>query len=176
MRGKLKDLTFDRDGDQNITITVREDFGEQYDKLKDGEVNIEIKKYCKRRSLDANAYAWVLVDKIATVLRTDKADVYRQQIRNIGGVSEIVCIQNAALEKFRAAWEKNGLGWQTDTIPSKIDGCTNVVLYYGSSTYDANQMTQLIDHLIQDAKALGIETMTPLELERLSGYEKQIGG
>lgn len=176
MRGKLKDLTFSRNGEQHITVTVCEDFSEQYDKLKGGDVAIEIKRYHKKRSLDANAYAWVLIDKIASVLRIDKVDVYREQIRNIGGVSEIVCIQNAALDKFRSTWEKNGIGWQTDTLPSKIDGCTNVVLYYGSSTYDTNQMSQLIDHLIQDAKALGIETMTPLELGRLSGYEKQIGG
>lgn len=174
MKGMLKDLTFSRNGEQNITITVRDDFSEQYDKLKDGEVSVEIKKFYKRRSLDANAYAWVLIDKIASVLRIDKVDVYREQIRNIGGVSEIVCIQNAALEKFRAAWEQNGIGWQTDILTSKIEGCTNVVLYYGSSTYDTNQMSQLIDHLVQDAEALGIDTMTPSELERLKGYEKQM--
>jgi hypothetical protein len=52
-------------------------------------------------------------------------------------------------------------------MPSKINGCTNVILYYGSSTYNTAQMSLLIDHLVQDAKALGIETMTPQELEAL---------
>lgn len=173
MRGKLKDLTFGMDGSQNITVTVTEDFRTQFDQLKDDEISVEIKKYRKRRSLDANAYAWVLMDKIAAVLSVDKLDVYRQAIRQIGGVSEIVCVQNTALEKFRAVWEANGIGWQTETMPSKLEGCTNVAVYYGSSTYDTKQMSLLIDHLIQDAKSIGIETMTPSELERLEGYAKQ---
>ncbi len=173
MRGRLRDLTFGMDGSQNITVTVTEDFRAQFDQLKGGEISVEIKKYRKRRSLDANAYALVLIDKIAATLRVDKLEVYRQAIRSIGGVSEILCVQDTALEKFRAVWEANGIGWQTETMPSKLEGCTNVVIYYGSSTYDAKQMTLLIDHLIQDAKALGIETMAPAELERLEGYAKQ---
>lgn len=61
----------------------------------------------------------------------------------------------------------NGLGWQTDTIPSKLEGCTNVVLYYGSSTYDTEQMSRLIDIVVQDCKALGIETKTPDEIANM---------
>ena len=105
MRGRLRDLTFGMDGSQNITVTVIEDFRAQFDQLKGGEISVEIKKYRKRRSLDANAYAWVLIDKIAATLRVDKLEVYRQAIRSIGGVSEILCVQDTALEKFRAVWE-----------------------------------------------------------------------
>lgn len=175
MRGRLRDLTFGPKGEQHITVTVQQDFREQFEQLRDSEVSIEIKRFHKRRSLDANAYAWVLIDKIAVATSVDKAEVYRQAIRSIGGVSEILCVQNAALEKFRAAWEQNGIGWQTDTMPSKLEGCTNVIVYYGSSTYDAQQMALLIDYLIQDAKSLGIETMSPAELQRLEGYAKQFG-
>lgn len=57
MRGRLRDLTFGMDGSQNITVTVIEDFRAQFDQLKGGEISVEIKKYRKRRSLDANAYA-----------------------------------------------------------------------------------------------------------------------
>jgi 2-iminoacetate synthase ThiH len=53
-------------------------------------------------------------------------------------------------------------------MPSKIAGCTNVILYYGSSTYNQEQMTQLIDNIVQDYKAVGIETLTPVELARLT--------
>jgi len=60
------------------------------------------------------------------------------------------------------------LGWQTDTTPSTLDGCTNVILYYGSSVYDSKQMAALIDNLVQDAQALGIETLPPAEIARLN--------
>lgn len=127
----------------------------------------ELVKTKKRRSLDANAYAWVLVDKIASAIRLPKEEVYQNAIKGIGGVSDIVCVKDEAVVKLRQNWSKNGLGWQTETIPSKIAGCTNVVLYYGSSSYDAKQMGALIDRLIEDARALDIETMPPDRLEAM---------
>lgn len=171
MKGKLKDLTFGAHGEQHITITVTRDFREDYDRLKDADVSVEIKKWREPRSKDANAYAWVLIDKIAAALSIDKVEVYREAIREIGGVSDTVCVQDAAVQKLREGWEHNGIGWQTEVFPSKIEGCTNVVLYYGSSTYDTKQMSLLIDHLVTEAKSLGIETMTPDRLAALVGVE-----
>ena len=121
----------------------------------------------KKRSLDANAYAWVLIDKLAEKLGRSKIDIYRQYIREIGGVSETVCVLEKAAEKLIEGWENNGIGWQAETIPSKIDGCTNVILYFGSSTYDTAQMSRLIDMVIFDCKEQGIETLTPFELDAL---------
>lgn len=127
----------------------------------------ELVKTKKRRSLDANAYAWVLIDKIAAAVRLPKEEVYQNAIKGIGGVSDIVCVKDAAVDKLRQNWSKNGLGWQTDTMPSKIAGCTNVVLYYGSSAYDTRQMSVFIDRLIDDAKAMDIETLPPERLEAM---------
>lgn len=121
----------------------------------------------KKRSLDANAYAWVLIDKLAEKLGRSKIEIYRQYIRDIGGVSETVCVLEKAAEKLVDGWEKNGIGWQAETVPSKIEGCVNVVLYFGSSTYETAQMSRLIDMIVQDCKAQGIETMTPFELDAL---------
>lgn len=167
MRGMLRDLTINRDGTQNITVTVQEDFRPVYDGLAGVPVEVEIKKHRAKRSLSANAYAWVLTDKIAAATGQAKEDVYRETVRNIGGVSDVVCAQDRAVEALRTGWEAHGIGWVTDTLPSKLDGCTNVVLYYGSSTYDTEQMSRLIDLLVAEAKDLGIETMPPAELERL---------
>lgn len=72
-----------------------------------------------------------------------------------------------AVEKLCNGWEHNGLGWQTDTFPSKIDGCTNVMLYYGSSTYDTEQMSRLITSVVDECKEQGIETRTPEEIANL---------
>lgn len=129
----------------------------------DGDYAITKKR--KKRSLDSNAYAWVLIDKLAAALNLPKAEVYRMEIKEISGVSETVCVPNAAVKRFCETWEKNGLGWQTDVFPSKLKNCMNVVLYYGSSTYDTAQMNKLIDNIIEDCKALGIETLPPERLE-----------
>lgn len=127
----------------------------------------ELKEQRKKRSLDANAYLWVLMDKLSVALRRPKVELYQRLIQDVGGVSETVCVQDKAVEKLRSGWEHNGLGWVTDTTPSKLEGCTNVILYYGSSTYDTKQMARLIDLVITECKEQGIETMTPEELARL---------
>jgi len=141
---------------------------EAYSNLQN-DIDVEIKKYRQKRSLDANAYAWVLIGKIAYEQGLTKREVYRHAIREIGGNSDTVCVRNAGVEQLCKGWEKNGEGWQTDVQPSKLAGCSNVTLYYGSSVYDTKQMSLLIDSLITEAKELGIETMTPNEIEKLKG-------
>jgi len=168
MRGRLVDMSVGMNRKQRIVVELDGDFRGQYDELNGQELDVTVKRHRERRSLDANAYAWVLIDKIASVLSQDKETIYRTAIRSIGGVSETVCVPTPAVERLRSGWEHNGIGWCMDTYPSKIDGCTNAVLYYGSSTYDTQQMSRLIDHLVEDAKDLGIETMTPNELARLT--------
>lgn len=170
MIGKLVDLHRSRDGKlQVVTFSTEENFEEAFDSMCDKQVSIEIKPAAKRRSLDANAYCWVLIDRIAEKTGVKKTEVYRNAIREIGGVSDTICVMDKAVDRLRSGWEKNGIGWQTDTAKSKVEGCTNVILYYGSSVYDSRQMAQLIDSLIQDAEALGIPTITDKEAERLLG-------
>ena len=133
--------------------------------FEDGKVyDVTIKPHRERRSLDANAYCWVLIDKLAAAYRMTKEEVYREYIRHIGGNNSTVCVQDKAVEQLVSGWERNGLGWQAETYPSKIVGCTNVILYYGSSTYDTEQMSRLIDMIIFDCKAQGIETLPPDKL------------
>lgn len=78
-----------------------------------------------------------------------------------------MCVINSAVNKLRQMWQHNGLGWVTDVLPSKVRGCTNVILYYGSSTYDRAQMARLIDNIVQDCRAVGVETLPPDKLEAL---------
>ena len=135
------------------------------DSLKPGKVyDVEIKEHREKRSLDSNAYAWLLIDRLAEKLRIPKTEIYRRYIREIGGNNETVCVTAEAADKLRSGWEHNGLGWLTDTMPSKLPGCTNVVLYYGSSTYDTAQMSRLIDLIVQDCREQGIETLPPGKL------------
>lgn len=150
---------------------VREDLGKAMAvirKHKDKLYDIEIKEHRQKRSLDANAYAWVLINKIADALRLPPKEVYRQAIQDIAGNHEIIPIKTEAADKFKQVWESQGMGWPcVDIGRSKIDGYRNMKAYYGSSTYDTRQMSLLIDHLIEDCKALDIETLPPDKLALL---------
>ena len=131
------------------------------------EYVLTIKEKKKRRSLDANAYAWVLLDKLASRLHEAKTELYRGYVKEIGGNSDTMSVKTEAVKRLCEYWERLGLGWQTDTMPSNEEGFTTVILYTGSSEYDTEQMSRLIDLIVQDCQALGIETKDPAELERL---------
>ena len=130
--------------------------------------NLEVKEYRKKRSLDANAYAWVLIHKLAEVMRITPEEVYLQQVLYVGNNFTPMCVRDQDVERFKKSWASNGLGWPVkDLGPSQVPGCRNLMAYHGSSTYDTEQMSRLIDNLVQDCKALDIETLTPDKLALL---------
>ena len=137
-------------------------------KHKDKLYDLEVKEHRKKRSLDANAYAWVLINKIADALRITPKEIYRQAIQNVGGNYEILPVKAEAADHFKQVWESQGLGWPcVDMGKSKIEGYRNLRAYYGSSTYSTTQMAQLIDILLQDCRALDIEVKSEEEIASL---------
>ena len=167
MLSRLLDLSISLNGKQRLTVELDGDFRETWEELKDNDCDITVKRYRKKRSLDANAYAWVLIDKIAAKKRIPKAEVYRNAIREIGGVSDFVTVKKNCVKRLQETWTKNGTGWQVEDIGGNTPGWTNLILYYGSSVYDTKQMSDLIESLVQDAQALGIETKSPEYIKSL---------
>lgn len=125
-------------------------------------------KYKQKRSLDANAYYWVLCGKLAEVLNLPPKEIYRQHIRDIGNY-QTICMKQEAVQEFAKLWCRDHEGRLIETKKSSLKGCTTVLAYYGSSDFDTKQMSRLIDNCIQDCRSVGVETMTPAELDRLIG-------
>ena len=169
--GRLKDLTRSRKGSEWIlSLATGTDFSEAYDELSECDVRVEIKKARKGRSTNANAYAWVLLDQIAEKVGRKVSDVYREEIREVGGASTVVGIKTDAIPAFQNNWENGHLGRQVEVIPgSGKEGWSNVKVYFGSSEFDSEQMNRFIDNLIQDAEALGIPTYPEKYVEKLLG-------
>ena len=136
----------------------------------ENKLNIEMKKYRKKRSLDANAYCWVLCDKIAKELSKDETILTKEKIYQDGilqiGTFEPMIIEEKAFENFKRIWEKQGLGFLIQEV-SKKDKCIKVHCYYGSSTYDSKEMSLLINLLVELAKSLNIETKSDAEINSL---------
>ena len=167
--GRLIEIGFSLGGNPRLTIETKDKntLLAGFDELHEHEVVVEVKRYSPRRSLDANGFYWLLCGKLAEKTGVGMAEIYRSHVRNIGGNYEVYCGKTEAVEKLIKAWEKNGLGWIAETTPSKLEGCTNAILYYGSSTYDSRQMSRLIDQMVQDCKEQGIQTETPAEIARM---------
>lgn len=171
LTGKISGVSFSyTTGKPLITFEMNEQQSalEMVDTLREYEkLSLKVCKYKQKRSLDANAYCWVMISKIAEKTNQRVTDIYRAAIKEVGGNSDTVCIQDHAVEQLCAGWQRNGIGWITDTMPSKIEGCTNVILYYGSSTYDSAQMHRLIEIILQDCAELNIEVKSSEEIDSL---------
>ncbi len=166
MKGRLIDFSLSLNRKQRVTVELDGDFREQFDELREADVDVEIKKHRKKRSLDANAYFWVLAGKLAAKTGLPTSEVYWNCIREIGDNFTIVPIREDAVHEWARVWAGHGAGW----IIEDLGECRNipryhyVKSYYGSSIYDTRQMSRLLDLIIADCKDQGIETATPDEL------------
>ena len=136
------------------------------DLSKDYDVKIAKKKI--KRSLDANAYLWVLIGKLGEKLHRSDKEIYREYIKD-NGVFQIVPIREDAIPRWKQIWEGKGMGWVCDDIGAcrNIPGYHNMKCFFGSSTYNTAEMARLIDAVVDDCKDQGIETLTPDEIARL---------
>ena len=136
---------------------------------KENKLNIEMKKWYKKRSLDANAYCWVLCNNIANELSKDgittKEEIYKDAILQVGTFEPFI-VQEKTFENFKRIWEKQGLGFLVQEV-SRKDKRIKVNCYYGSSTYNSKEMSLLIEILVQLAKSLNIETKSKAEIDSL---------
>ena len=147
------------DVDHECKSTVREQIGA----LQDKPLSVEIKQFRNRRSLDANAYFWVMCEKIAAAIRSSKDEVYLDLLSRYGVFTHII-VKPVAVERVKAEWRTvRDLGEVT------VNGNTGIQLqcFFGSSTYDTKEMSRLIDGAVTDAQALDIETATPAEIALL---------
>lgn len=133
----------------------------------DREYIIEIKEHRKKRSLNSNSYAWLLLDRLAAQIHESKEAVYRSYIKEIGGNSEMVTVKSIAVQKLCETWSTMGIGFVSDVVTDRNDGFSDVMLYYGSSTYNQDQMNRLLNLIVQDCETFGIETKDPEEIEQL---------
>ncbi len=170
--GNITDINIDFNTHKpKITLLLNMQQPEVIEQLKnEDKLDIDIKKYRKKRSLDANAYCWVLCDKIAKELSKDgiittKEKIYKEAIKDIGTFEPMI-VEEKAFENFKRIWEKQGLGFLIQEIAKK-DKCIKVHCYYGSSTYDSKEMSLLIELLVEEAKQLNIEVKTKQEIESL---------
>lgn len=123
--------------------------------------SVEIKPYKEKRSLNANAYAWLLIGKIADAIRADKEEVYKDMLKHYGQGDTVSVRSDIKVKGLFKYYERLG--------ESSLNGkdFTHYRVFRGSSEYDAKEMSILIDGIVQEAKNLDIETLTPIELERM---------
>lgn len=147
-----------------VTFEINEDITASIDKIRDKLLNLTAKIHREERSLDANAYAWVLMQKIAEAIHTDKWSVYLMMLERYSPVFTHIIVRPEAVERVKGEWRTvKVLG------PIQVNGSSGIQLqcYFGSSTFDSKEMASFIDGIVSECKEMGIETLPPDEIERM---------
>ena len=127
----------------------------------DEEKKFEVQECKGKRSLSQNSYCWLLINKIANILRLSKEEIYLQMLEDYGQ-SILIPVQKGEKPNGYFKYYK----YETSSILNGKEADWYKI-YKGSSEFDSKEMTILIDGIIQECKQLGIETLTPDEIEKL---------
>ena len=168
MKGRLKDLTFSRNGEQHITVTVKQDFRDDFDKLKDKDIRVELKIWREPRSKDANAYFHVLVNKIAEAQGLGNDEVKRSLVVEYGTLArdddgQLIGAMLPAGADIDQFYPYTRL-YKTMEMEGREYEC--YLFYKRTHTLDSKEMARLIDGTIYVARELGIDTDTPEQIAR----------
>ena len=121
----------------------------------------EVKEYKHKRSLNANAYYWVLINKIADALNQSKEFVHMCMLKQYGQ-RYVVCVPyDTPIESLVKYYEQDGVRKQGDRLFKTYN------VYLPSSEMNTYEMSKLIDGTVEEAQSMGIETMTPDEIAHL---------
>ncbi|MCM1191993.1 MAG: hypothetical protein NC123_18255 [Butyrivibrio sp.] len=170
---RIKDIGRTLEGNFTLTLESRDMIPAAAMKLSQvDKLDVEIKKHLEKRSLDANAYAWVLMSKIAQVLGSSKEEVYEEMLHRYGilyedsgGYITVTVKASVDMRKVEGHWQ---LVRDNGTFKA-------YAMIKGSSQYDTKEMSRFIDGIVSDAKELDIETLPPDELERMvAAYGKTV--
>lgn len=159
------------EGDLVISFCIEEDDMESLKALEGSKVVIDVSKFSKKRSLNANAYFWKLCDLIAKKLGSDKDTIYLMMLRD-AGVFDQYDLPLEAVEKISKLYRYAEIDHEYTTDVLGFDGIEPVKMasikcYTGSHEYDSKQMAELINHTVNEAHNLGIETWTREEIDNL---------
>ncbi len=169
--GKIADANIDFvTGVPKVTLSINEKtaFLQGYDELKDLEkLSIEIKPYRQRRSLDANAFFWAACTAIANALRTSKDEVYFDMLRRYGQ-GFVIKVPNKHIEMFKRS---NKYYEPHDALPIE-DKAQYFRVYLGSSLYNSEEMSILIDGVLSEIKEMGLDFVSE---EEASLYRMESG-
>lgn len=132
------------------------------------ELEIKMKKYSPKRSTNANAYMWTLLGDMAQILNTTDEEIYRKYVREFGRRT-VSPIQEDIADMMIAAWGEKGIGYMAERMPrdSKLQGYVNIRFFFGTHVYTKDDFSAFLNHIVDDAKDMGIDTRPPEEIESL---------
>lgn len=164
-KGEVKEISMNYEsGEYQVTVTCPKASLPFVEELKEKALRITFKIWRKKRSNDANAYAWVLMQKIAEKVDSDRWSVYLELLKKYSRAFTFVIVKPDAIDRMKEQWrECIDLG----EVEMQGQKGHQLQLFYGSSTFDSKEMAVFIEGIVRECEQLEIETIPPEELERM---------
>lgn len=94
---------------------------QEAEELKDKKLNVEATRWYKKRSLNANAYLWALIGKLAEKLNISNIEVYKKHIKEAGKYTVLQMEEEVMTELYEQMIEnylksKYGLNWNKEKL------------------------------------------------------------
>jgi hypothetical protein len=130
---------------------------------------VEIKQERPKKTLSQNNYAWLLIGKIAKVMKTSNDEVYESMLMQYSDKFTHYIMPKEAVAYFQSQCRRNHQ-YARELNDMQVEGKAGVQLqiFYGSSDFDTKQMNRFIEGIVYEAKDLGIETKTLQEIALLN--------
>lgn len=172
-KAKLIDVSRGLKGGFRLTFSTEDDIRQNLEAMKGVDLRLNAQKWREKRSKDANAYFFVLIGKIAQRLNLSVTECHNKAIADYGQPDEEA---GTILLRDSIDWMKMEQLHLKPVPGIEVVGeefyCRYMIMR-GSHTYDSSEMAALIDGTISEAKELGIETLTPEQLEEMMrAYEE----
>lgn len=154
-----------------VTFLMEQDKVKQWD--------LEEHKEKKHRSLSSNSYYWKLLEELTIKTHVPKMKIHNLYLRQVGQTEKVGDKPIFMLLPDDDATEEQILLSSTYHLAPRrevkegTDGRMYrwYVMLRGSSTFTVEEMNMLVDLAVQDAKAQGIEVLTPNELAHIRELE-----
>ena len=133
----------------------------ELEKMKDNELRIKVVRYRKNRSLDANALLWACINDIANAVELDTWTVYLDLLRSYGK-STFIIVRPNMVDSVREQWREI-----REVGPIEVKGKKAVQLqcFFGSSTYNTEEMSRLINGALQQMQDLDLPLPIPSDVQ-----------
>lgn len=117
-------------------------------------LDVELSLHREKRSKNANNLLWECIGRIGKSIGADKMEIYLRLLKSYGKFTYI-CVKPEAVEAVKKQWR------DTEIIGNVVingQSAVQLLCYFGSSTYNTEEMSHLLEGTISEMKQMGIET------------------
>lgn len=128
--------------------------------LKSDDEVFDIEKHKEKRKLTQNAYYWLMLNKLAQVLKLSKEELHFKMLKDYSVRYQILLPEEIKPRGITYYEEKSVISKNEKLFKTYM-------VYTPSHELTKEEFSHLIDGLVNECKQQGIETMSSEEIKRL---------